>query len=218
MRAISGQGGYPWSVERPQGEGRCTNSRDPHRPLFAREFRRRRPRPTSRWRLEEIAVTITERQFWLWRAGRRRTQDSRPPCAAPARQGCSRETDAQAAQETGLRIGCAGDRRAAFTGRQSPKSDYWLAITRACARTIELRIRTSRFDGASASNRRDQPSVSCAFTTCPDCGGRGAIIDTPCPKCAGTGKVVREETLTVRIPVGAEDGTALRIPGHGLPA
>ena len=32
------------------------------------------------------------------------------------------------------------------------------------------------------------------------------------------GTVAHEDTLTVRIPVGVEDGTALRIPGHGLPA
>ena len=37
-------------------------------PLFARELRRRRPRPTSRWHLDEKAVTIAGRQFWLWRA------------------------------------------------------------------------------------------------------------------------------------------------------
>src|SRR5271163_4058017 len=37
-------------------------------PLFARELRRRRPRPTSRWHLDEIAVTIAGRQFWLRRA------------------------------------------------------------------------------------------------------------------------------------------------------
>ncbi len=36
-------------------------------PLFVRELRRRRSRPTSRWHLDEIAVTITGRQFWLWR-------------------------------------------------------------------------------------------------------------------------------------------------------
>ena len=34
----------------------------------------------------------------------------------------------------------------------------------------------------------------------------------------GTGRVSREETLKVRIPPGVEDGTALRIAGHGLPA
>jgi putative transposase len=38
-------------------------------PLFARELRRRRPPPTSGWRLDEMAVMIAGRQFWLWRAG-----------------------------------------------------------------------------------------------------------------------------------------------------
>ena len=37
-------------------------------PLFARELRRRRPRPTSKWHLDEMAVMIAGTQFWLWRA------------------------------------------------------------------------------------------------------------------------------------------------------
>jgi putative transposase len=37
-------------------------------PLFARELHRRRPRPTPRWHLDEMAVVIAGRQFWLWRA------------------------------------------------------------------------------------------------------------------------------------------------------
>jgi transposase-like protein len=37
-------------------------------PLFARELRRRRPRPTTRWHLDEMAVMIAGRRFWLWRA------------------------------------------------------------------------------------------------------------------------------------------------------
>ncbi len=37
-------------------------------PLFARELRRRRPRPASRWHLDEMAVSIAGRRFWLWRA------------------------------------------------------------------------------------------------------------------------------------------------------
>jgi transposase-like protein len=36
--------------------------------MFARELRRRRPRPTSHWHLDKIAVIISGRQFWLWRA------------------------------------------------------------------------------------------------------------------------------------------------------
>jgi putative transposase len=35
--------------------------------LFARELRRRRPRPTTRWHLDEMAATIAGRRFWLWR-------------------------------------------------------------------------------------------------------------------------------------------------------
>jgi putative transposase len=37
-------------------------------PVFARELRHRRPRPTARWNLDEMAVTIAGRRFWLWRA------------------------------------------------------------------------------------------------------------------------------------------------------
>src|SRR3984885_4454914 len=40
-------------------------------PLFARELRRRRPRPTLQRHLDEMAVMIAGRQFWLWRAGDR---------------------------------------------------------------------------------------------------------------------------------------------------
>jgi transposase-like protein len=37
-------------------------------PLFAKELRRRRHRPTPRWHLDEMAVLIGDRRFWLWRA------------------------------------------------------------------------------------------------------------------------------------------------------
>jgi len=37
-------------------------------PLFARELRRRRPRPTSRWHMDEMAITIAGKRYWLWRA------------------------------------------------------------------------------------------------------------------------------------------------------
>ena len=37
-------------------------------PLFARELRRRRQRPTTRWHLDEMAVMIARRRLWLWRA------------------------------------------------------------------------------------------------------------------------------------------------------
>jgi molecular chaperone DnaJ len=56
------------------------------------------------------------------------------------------------------------------------------------------------------------------ITTCPACRGEGRIIDQPCPECSGRGQVEREETLTVKVPPGIEEGAALRVPGHGMPS
>jgi molecular chaperone DnaJ len=57
-----------------------------------------------------------------------------------------------------------------------------------------------------------------SFSICPACEGRGEVIDTPCPECGGRGVVRREESLTVNVPVGVEEGMALRIAGHGMPS
>jgi transposase-like protein len=37
-------------------------------PLFARELRSRRPRPSARWHLDEMAAMIGGKRFWIWRA------------------------------------------------------------------------------------------------------------------------------------------------------
>jgi len=69
------------------------------------------------------------------------------------------------------------------------------------------------------SRREDKGSVLIQqVTTCSVCRGRGIIIDEYCPQCRGSGEVEREETLTVAIPVGVEEGMALRIPGRGMPS
>lgn len=57
-----------------------------------------------------------------------------------------------------------------------------------------------------------------SITACPACQGRGEIIDELCPGCGGRGVAEREESLTVDIPVGVEEGMALRVPGHGMPS
>jgi molecular chaperone DnaJ len=53
-------------------------------------------------------------------------------------------------------------------------------------------------------------------TTCTACGGRGTVVHDPCADCAGHGTVTHHDRVTVRIPPGIEDGTALRVPGRGL--
>jgi molecular chaperone DnaJ len=66
---------------------------------------------------------------------------------------------------------------------------------------------------------KDKGSISFQqITVCPVCLGQGTFIDTPCETCNGRGEVEKDDKLKVTIPVGVEDGTALRIPGHGLPS
>jgi molecular chaperone DnaJ len=69
--------------------------------------------------------------------------------------------------------------------------------------------------GEKSATRREQGVTIRRVSTCPDCGGRGSVIDKPCAACAGTGEAAREESLVVKIPPGAEDGLALRVPGKG---
>ncbi|MGB5278661.1 MAG: J domain-containing protein [Gammaproteobacteria bacterium] len=56
------------------------------------------------------------------------------------------------------------------------------------------------------------------ITTCPVCHGQGTFIDHPCENCNGSGEINQEDKLKVTIPAGVDEGTALRIPGHGLPS
>jgi molecular chaperone DnaJ len=53
-------------------------------------------------------------------------------------------------------------------------------------------------------------------SACAACGGDGKV-HTPCRSCAGAGIVQSEETVQVRIPPGADDGSELRVRGKGGP-
>ncbi|MCK5640269.1 MAG: molecular chaperone DnaJ [Gammaproteobacteria bacterium] len=71
------------------------------------------------------------------------------------------------------------------------------------------------------SRQENQEKGSVRFqqiTICPECHGQGTFIDEPCKECGGHGKVEKSESLKVSIPAGIDEGTALRIPGHGLPS
>ena len=50
--------------------------------------------------------------------------------------------------------------------------------------------------------------------TCPRCGGTGKLRNA-CPTCGGDGRVTHTETVEVRIPPGARNGSRLRVPGKG---
>jgi len=50
---------------------------------------------------------------------------------------------------------------------------------------------------------------------CPDCRGRGTIIENPCPSCRGSGLQKKKNSLKVSIPAGIRDGSNLRLRGEG---
>ena len=64
---------------------------------------------------------------------------------------------------------------------------------------------------------RHGPLMVRRVTTCPQCEGRGRVIDQPCPACEASGRALREEKVTIRIPPGIPEGATLRLAGHGLP-
>jgi len=52
-------------------------------------------------------------------------------------------------------------------------------------------------------------------TTCPTCNGEGSTITNKCTSCKGDGRVYGEETVTIDIPAGVQEGMQLSINGKG---
>lgn len=52
-------------------------------------------------------------------------------------------------------------------------------------------------------------------TTCPTCNGEGTQITSKCGSCKGEGRVYGEETITMDIPAGVQDGMQLSMGGAG---
>jgi molecular chaperone DnaJ len=52
-------------------------------------------------------------------------------------------------------------------------------------------------------------------TTCPTCNGEGIIITAKCGSCKGEGRVYGEETISIDIPAGVQEGMQLSMSGKG---
>lgn len=52
-------------------------------------------------------------------------------------------------------------------------------------------------------------------TTCPNCNGEGTTVTNKCTTCKGEGRVYGEETVTLDIPAGVQDGMQLSMSGRG---
>lgn len=51
--------------------------------------------------------------------------------------------------------------------------------------------------------------------TCPDCNGEGSTITAKCGACKGDGRVYGEETVSIDIPAGVQEGMQLNVSGKG---
>lgn len=52
-------------------------------------------------------------------------------------------------------------------------------------------------------------------TTCPNCHGEGSTITAKCGSCKGEGRVFGEETVSLDIPAGVQEGMQLNVSGKG---
>jgi molecular chaperone DnaJ len=52
-------------------------------------------------------------------------------------------------------------------------------------------------------------------TTCPTCNGEGTTISAKCTSCKGEGRVYGEETLSIDIPAGVQEGMQLSMSNKG---
>lgn len=52
-------------------------------------------------------------------------------------------------------------------------------------------------------------------TTCPTCNGEGTTVTSKCGSCKGEGRVYGEETISIDIPAGVQEGMQLSMSGKG---
>ncbi len=52
-------------------------------------------------------------------------------------------------------------------------------------------------------------------TTCPTCNGEGTTVTAKCGNCKGEGRVYADETVTIDIPAGVQEGMQMNVTGRG---
>jgi molecular chaperone DnaJ len=79
-------------------------------------------------------------------------------------------------------------------------------------------VQTCKTCGGSGQVRRVQNTFlgqMQTVTTCPSCNGEGTTITAKCGNCKGEGRVYGEETVSIDIPAGVQEGMQLNVSGKG---
>ncbi len=69
--------------------------------------------------------------------------------------------------------------------------------------------------GRIQNTRRSAFGVFVQVQPCPECRGKGTLIDSPCRNCRGSGLVRKRRKITVKVPMGIDEGYQLRLRGEG---
>ncbi len=69
--------------------------------------------------------------------------------------------------------------------------------------------------GRIQSTRRSAFGTFVQVTPCPECRGKGILIDSPCRNCRGSGLIRKRRKITVKVPPGIDEGYQLRLRGEG---
>ncbi len=85
------------------------------------------------------------------------------------------------------------------------------------ARPGTTAVRCPDCQGAGELRRVRQSILGQVITAvpCSRCQGTGEFIERPCTDCGGEGRRTESRTLTVDIPAGVDEGSTLRLAGHG---
>lgn len=107
--------------------------------------------------------------------------------------------------------------------------DFWQAIRGTQTRlTISRQEVCATCQGSGAAGGGSATCPQCEGTgsvtqmagamrfnlSCPRCSGSG-VLQSACPTCHGDGRLANNETVEVRIPPGAQNGSRLRVAGKG---
>lgn len=79
-------------------------------------------------------------------------------------------------------------------------------------------VHTCKTCGGSGQVRRVSNTFMGQMQTvaaCPTCEGQGSTITNKCAACKGDGKIYGEETISIDVPAGVQDGMQLSMSGRG---